>query len=57
MDDRVKFGVLGYTVADLLDSLPAAPVLRTFVQYLIALCSRLEAACDVISGSLWADCP
>ena len=37
-------------MAELLDSLPAAPVLRTFVEYLFAFCSRLEAASDVISG-------
>ena len=37
-------------MAKLFDSLLAAPVLRTFVQYLIAFCSRLQAAYDVISG-------
>ena len=42
MDVRVKFAES--------DSLPAAPVLRTFVQYLIAFGSRQEAASDVISG-------
>ena len=35
----------------LLDPL-AGPVLRNFVQYLIAFCSRSEAASDVISGAL-----
>ena len=29
---------------------PAGHVLRSFVQYLIPFCSRLEAASDVISG-------
>ena len=29
-----------------------APILRTFVQFLIAFCSRLEAASDIISGRL-----
>ena len=38
------------SVAELFDSLAAAPVLHTFVQYLIASCSRLEAASDVMSG-------
>ena len=37
-------------MAELFDSLPAGPILRTFVQYLIAFCSRLEVACDVIFG-------
>ena len=37
-------------VAELFDSLPAAPVLRTFVQYLIALISRPAAASNVILG-------
>ena len=37
-------------MAELFDSLPTAPVLRTFAQYLIAFCSRLETASDVISG-------
>ena len=32
------------------DSLPAAPVLRTCVQYLIAVCSRPEAAIGLVSG-------
>ena len=37
-------------MAELFDTLPAASVLRTFVQYLIAFVSTLEAASDVISG-------
>ena len=37
-------------MAALFDSLPVAPVLRTFVQYLIVFCGRPEAASDVISG-------
>ena len=32
-------------------SVPVAPILRTVVQYLIAFCSRLEVASDVISGA------
>ena len=36
-------------MAELLDSL-AGPVLRTFMQYLITFCSRLETDSDVISG-------
>ena len=37
-------------MAELFDSLPIAPALRTFVRYLIAFCSRQEAASDVVSG-------
>ena len=34
-------------MTELFDSLPSGPVLRTFVQYLIAFCSRSEtASCD-----------
>ena len=36
-------------MTELFDSLPAAAVQHTFVQYLIACCSRSEAATDVIS--------
>ena len=36
-------------MAELFTSLPASPVLRAFVQYLTAFCSRLEAASNVIS--------
>ena len=39
-------------MADLFDSLPAAYVLCTFVQYLIAFYSRPEAASNVISGEI-----
>ena len=42
--------ILCKTVAELFHSLPAAPNLRTFVQYLIAFCSQHETASDVISG-------
>ena len=38
-------------MAELFNSLPEAAVLRTFAQYLIAFCSRLEEASDVISCS------
>ena len=36
-------------MTELFDSLLAAPVLRTFVQYLIAFCSRPKTAGDVVS--------
>ena len=42
--------ILGQTVAELFYFLPAAFVLRTFVQYLIAFCSRPETANEVIFG-------
>ena len=42
--------ILRQTVTELCASMPAEPVLRTFVQYLIAICSRPETASDVISG-------
>ena len=45
MDVDVKFGdSTNYS------TLVVAPVLRSFVQYLIAFCRRLKAAGDVISG-------
>ena len=37
-------------MTELFPLLSAPPVLRIVVQYLIALCSRPEAAIDVISG-------
>ena len=37
-------------MAELFDSLLVTPVLRTFVQYLIAFCSRQQTASDLISG-------
>ena len=37
-------------MAELFNYLPATSVLCTFGQYLIAFCSQLEAATDVISG-------
>ena len=43
-------GILYQAVAELLDPLQAVPILRTSVMYLIAFCSQLEAASDVISG-------
>ena len=48
MAARVKFSDSTLKVAELFDSLPVEPVLRTFVQYLIGLCSQQEAASDVI---------
>ena len=50
MDVRLTLVILGQTVVELLDSLPAAPILRNFVQYSLAFCSRQEAASGVISG-------
>ena len=50
VDVRVKFGDSSFRLTELFDSLPAAPVLHTFVQYLIPVCSRQEAASDVLSG-------
>ena len=38
-------------MVELFDTLLAAPVLRIFVQYLTAFCSRSEAASDVISST------
>ena len=40
-----NFVILGYSTR-----WPAGPVLRTFAQYLVAFCTRLEAASDIISG-------
>ena len=37
-------------MAELFNFLPTVPVSHTFVQYLVASCSRSEAASDVISG-------
>ena len=51
VDVRATFGNLGETVAELFYSLASRTGLRvTFVQYLIAFCSRLEVMCDVIYG-------
>ena len=47
-----KITILPQTVTESCASMPAAPVLRTFVQHVIAFCSRLEAASDAISGTL-----
>ena len=40
-------------MTELFDILPAAPILHTFVQYLIAFFSRPKAVSDVIFGSLF----
>ena len=37
-------------MAELFDSLPVGPVLRTFVQHLIAFCNRPETASQGISS-------
>ena len=51
MDICAKFGYYRLNSGRIYSTLwPAAPILRTFVQYLIAFCSRPEAASDVISG-------
>ena len=42
--------ILPQTVTALCASMPAAPVLRTFLQYSFAFCSRPEVANDVMSG-------
>ena len=42
--------ILPHTVTELCASVPTTPVLRTFVRYLIAFCSRRDAASDDISG-------
>ena len=48
MDIRIKFG--DYMLNSGLIIRLFAPVLRTFVLYLIAFCSRPEPASEVISG-------
>ena len=50
MDVRVKSGDSTSTMAELFNSLPAEPVFRTSVQYLIAFYSRLETASEVVYG-------
>ena len=50
MDIRVKFGDSMLNSGQIIQLLPAAPVLRTFVQYLMVFCSRPETAWDVISS-------
>ena len=54
MDDHVTFGdsMINNMIIKI-NSLPAAPVLRTFVQYLVTFCSRPDDASDFISGSIW----
>ena len=42
--------ILRQTVTELRASMPATPVLRNFMQNLIAFCSRPETASDVMSG-------
>ena len=39
--------ILLRTAAESFDSLPAGPVLRDFIQYSVAFCSRPEVAIDV----------
>ena len=46
----VELMILHQTVTELCAYMPAAPVLCTFVQHLIAFCCRPEASGDVISG-------
>ena len=45
-----SLAILPQTVTELCAYMPATPVLRTYVPCLIAFCSRLEAASEVISG-------
>ena len=47
--------ILRQTVANLFDSLPTEPVLRTFIQYSITFRSQPEAANDVIISVAVAD--
>ena len=42
MDVHVKFGASMLNSSRIIGLLPASPVLLTFVQYLIAFCSRPE---------------
>ena len=49
---RVTFLQNGLCEAQLFDSLPAAPVLLTFLQYLVAFSSRLGATIGIISSVL-----
>ena len=50
MNVHVQFDDSRFKMAELFDSLPAGAVLYTFVHYLIAFCSRQDAASDFISG-------
>ena len=50
MDICAKFGDSRLNNGRIILLWPVGPVLRTFVQYLIAFCSRSEAPGDVISG-------
>ena len=50
MNVRVKFGVSTLNSGRIIRLLPVAPILRTFVQYLLAFCSRPEAVSNVICG-------
>ena len=49
MDVRGEFGDFRLKVTELVDRLAGCTCLRTYEQYLIAFCSRLEAAGDVVS--------
>ena len=50
MDVLLKFGDSVLNSDRILDFLSFSPVLRTFMQYLVAFCSRPEAGSGVISG-------
>ena len=51
VDVRAKFGDSPLNSGRIIRFfVPATPVLRTFMQYLIAFCRRPEQAGDVISG-------
>ena len=50
--------ILRQSVAELIDSLLAGPILRTVVQYSITFCSRLEADSEVLPGTfMWVIVP
>ena len=52
MNVRVKFGAPGLNVAELFDSLPPGPGLRTLKQYYyVTFCSRFGLASDATSGT------
>ena len=47
---RAKFGDSNKQWPNFSTLLPAAPVLSTFLQYLIAFCKRPEASSDLVSS-------
>ena len=58
MDARGQFGDSTLTGAEIFNSLPVGSILRTYMKYSIAVCSRLEATSQVISGRcMWPTVP